>query len=192
MAADYLARKDVQSRNRPVSALGRPSPRECTRLHSRPDLVWGRSGEKARSLAAALVGRGLPAEPCEDIESGFRLADEVSSVTAPTKPIVRGGWLRERSHLDLIGAFKPEMRESDTAAITGARVLVDGRAGAILAGDLAQPIAEGAFFVEDIVADLTELAQGHPGRRNEDNRTVFKSAGLSQEDLAAAMKVVRR
>ncbi|MET3597912.1 ornithine cyclodeaminase/alanine dehydrogenase-like protein (mu-crystallin family) [Mesorhizobium shonense] len=84
------------------------------------------------------------------------------------------------------------MRESDTAAITGARVLVDGRAGAILAGDLAQPIAEGAFFVEDIVADLTELAQGHPGRRNEDNRTVFKSAGLSQEDLAAAMKVVRR
>ncbi|PBB52130.1 hypothetical protein [Mesorhizobium sp. AA22] len=64
------------------------------------------------------------------------------------------------------------MRESDTAAITGARVFVDGRAGAVLAGDLAQPIAEGAFFAQDIVADLTELAQGHPGRLNEIGRTV--------------------
>ncbi|MER9677128.1 hypothetical protein [Mesorhizobium sp. M0208] len=71
------------------------------------------------------------------------------------------------------------MRESDTAAITGARVFVDGRAGAVLAGDLAQPIAEGAFFAEDIVADLTELARGHPGRLNEIGRTVFKSTGPS-------------
>ncbi|AZO33066.1 hypothetical protein EJ071_37585 [Mesorhizobium sp. M1B.F.Ca.ET.045.04.1.1] len=81
-----------------------------------------------------------------------------------------GAWLREGSHLD-------------TATITGARVFVDGRAAAVLAGDLAQPIAEGAFFTEDIVADLTELAQGHPGSLNEIGRTVFKSTGLSQEDL---------
>ncbi|PBB51908.1 MULTISPECIES: ornithine cyclodeaminase family protein [Mesorhizobium] len=194
LAADYLARKDVQTLfvvGTGQLALSVAQAHASVRAYTRV-LIWGRSGEKARSLAAALVGRGLPAENCEDIESGCRLADVISSVTASTMPIIRGGWLREGSHLDLIGAFKADMRESDTAAITGARVFVDGRAGAILAGDLAQPIAEGAFLAEDIVADLTELAQGHPVRLNEISRTVFKSAGLSQEDLAAAMKVVRR
>ncbi|MER9677484.1 ornithine cyclodeaminase family protein [Mesorhizobium sp. M0208] len=194
LAADYLAREDVQTLlvvGTGQLALSVAHAHASVRTYTRV-LIWGRSVEKARSLAATLVMRGLPAETCEDIESGCRLADVVSSVTASTTPMIRGAWLREASHLDLIGAFKPDMRESDTAAITGARVFVDGRAGAVLAGDLAQPIAEGAFFAEDIVADLTELARGHPGRLNEIGRTVFKSTGLSQEDLAAAMKVIRR
>jgi ornithine cyclodeaminase len=103
---------------------------------------------------------------------------------------VRGEWLAEGSHLDLIGAFSPDMRESDDRAVTQARVFVDGRAGALLAGDLAQPIAAGLFDADRIEGDLAELTRGEvAGRRDPRERTVFKSVGMAQEDLLAAMKV---
>lgn len=195
LAADYLARPDVETLlvvGTGQLALSVAQAHATVRDYSRV-LIWGRSEDKAKNVAETLAASGLPAEPCRDLETGCRAADVVTSVTASTVPMIRGEWLKPGSHLDLIGAFKADMRESDTTAISGARVFVDGRDGALLAGDLAQPIAEGAFRAEDIVADLTELTQArHPGRESEAERTVFKSVGLSQEDLTAAYEVIRQ
>lgn len=192
LAADYLARKDARcllvigtGQLATAVAQAHATVRSYDRV-----LVWGRSADKAQAIAAQLTALGLPAEACPDLKIGCRSADVVTSVTASTQPFIRGEWLKPGSHLDLIGAFKADMRESDTQALTQARVFVDGRAGAVLAGDLAQPIAEGTFAPKAIVADLTELTQGrHPGREDDTERTVFKSVGLSQEDLAAAMQL---
>ena len=120
-------------------------------------------------------------------EAACRTADVISTVTASTQPIIRGAWLNPGSHLDLIGAFKGDMRESDDQAITQAEVFVDQRAGASLAGDLAQPLEAGRIKPEHIRADLAELCQGaHRGRNEKCARTVFKSAGMALQDLAAA------
>ena len=79
------------------------------------------------------------------------------------------------------------MRESDDQAIAQAQVFVDLRAGAMLAGDLSQPLDAGRIEPRHIRADLAELCQQrHPGRSDAAARTVFKSAGMALQDLAAA------
>lgn len=192
LAADYLARRDA--RHLLVCGTGQlavavAEAHATVRRYDRVE-IWGRSPAKAREVVAQLRGRGLPAEADENLEAACRAADVISSVTASTQPFIRGEWLAEGSHLDLIGAFRADMRESDDLALTQARVFVDGRAGAVLAGDLAQPIASGVFDPARIAGDLTELAQGAvTGRQEAAQRTLFKSVGLSQEDLLAAMLV---
>ncbi|MDS9469007.1 ornithine cyclodeaminase family protein [Paracoccus sp. MBLB3053] len=192
LAADYLARKDA--RRLLVLGTGQLAA-AVAQAHAKMRnysevAIWGRSIEKAETVVEDLCRLGLPAIVCTDLEAGCRAADVVSSVTASTSPFIRGEWLSPGSHLDLIGAFKADMRECDDLALTQADVFVDGRAGAVLAGDLAQPIAGGLFDASRILGDLTELVQGRvEGRRDAASRTLFKSVGMSQEDLIAAIQV---
>ena len=119
-------------------------------------------------------------------------ADLISCVTAATSPLINGDWLAPGAHLDLIGGFQHEMRESDDRAVERADVFVDTVSGATLAGDLSQPIADGWFSADDIVADLATLARGdHAGRTSNDQITLFKSAGFAVADLAAARLALR-
>ncbi len=107
-------------------------------------LVWGRSAAHARATAARLVAEGLPAEACGDLAAGLALADIVTCATTAREPIVRGALVRPGTHVDLVGAFTPEMRESDDALVQRAEVFVDTFAGALKeAGDLVQPIGCG-------------------------------------------------
>ncbi|MFC0216876.1 ornithine cyclodeaminase family protein [Pseudochelatococcus lubricantis] len=192
LAADYLARKDARTllvigtgQLAAAVAQAHATVRDYSRI-----MIWGRSPEKAAAVADSLAEQGLPARLCADIEAGCRAADVVSSVTASTRAFIRGEWLAEGSHLDLVGAFKADMREADDLALVQARVYVDGRAGAVLSGDLSQPIAAGVFHESRIAGDLTELVQGRvTGRESVAERTLFKSVGLSQEDLLAGMQV---
>jgi alanine dehydrogenase len=103
-----------------------------------------------------------------------------------------GEWLQAGTHLDLVGGFKPHMREVDDAAVAMSRVVVDTCAGALAeAGDLTQPLARGAISREHIVADLAELLRGERvGRRDAGDITLFKSVGTALEDLAAAELVL--
>lgn len=189
LAADHLARRDAKvllvcgtGQVASVLAEAHASVRAYEKI-----MIWGRSPEKAAKRAAELAAAGLPATLCCDLEAGCRAADVVSCATASTTPLILGKWLAEGTHLDLIGAFKADMRESDTQAITQARVFVDGRDGAMLSGDLAAPAAEGVFAAGDIAGDLAEVVRGTAGRGSDAERTVFKSVGLSSEDLVAAM-----
>ena len=89
-----------------------------------------------------------------------------------------------------MGAYTPQMRESDDRAMERARVYVDTRSGALKeGGDIVQPLANGAIDEDDIIADLFELARGQQtGRLPGDatSITLFKSVGAALEDLAAA------
>src|SRR5262249_42590260 len=96
-------------------------------------------------------------------------------------------------HLDLVGAFRASMRETDDEAMRRADVIVvDGRVGALTeGGDLVQAIESGAITRERVVADLADLARGgHPGRTGDAQISVFKSVGLALEDLAAAEAIL--
>jgi ornithine cyclodeaminase len=135
---------------------------------------------------------GLAVTAVTDLERAVRDADIVSCATLATAPIVLGAWLQPGVHLDLVGAFKSAMRETDDAAIARADlIVVDSRAAALVeGGDLVQAMATGAIAATDIAADLADLARGaHPGRTRDDEITVFKSVGFALEDLAAAEAV---
>lgn len=150
--------------------------------------IWGRRIEKAREVAAALRGHEFSVDVCGDLESGVAWADIVSCATLSQAPLIEGRWLRPGQHLDLIGAFRPTMREADDEAIRKADLYVDTRAGALVeAGELVQTLAAGVIQPSDIRGELSELTRGLVrGRTSNDAITLFKSVGTAIEDLAAA------
>ena len=196
LAARHLAREDA-SRLLVIGA-GALAP-ELARAHSavRPIetiRIWNRSLAGAERAAEALRAEGLDAAACEDLDAALGEADVISAATLSTEPLVKGALVRPGTHVDLVGAFAPTMRESDDALMRRARVYVDTRGGALKeAGDLIQAMATGALAEADIAGDLHELARGSvAGRPDDDTITVFKSVGASLEDLAAAVDIYRR
>jgi len=165
--------------------------------------IWGRRPEAAellaRSLAASLpmaLGRPVSVRAVTDRRAAVAEADIISCATLSKAPLVEGEWLREGQHIDLVGAYTPEMRESDDRAVWRARVYVDTRQGALKeAGDIVQPLANGTIDEDDVIADLFELARGQQGGRlagDSTSITLFKSVGTALEDLAAAELAVER
>jgi hypothetical protein len=104
-------------------------------------VIWNRTAETARRLAATLDLPGLSATASDDLEAAVRDADIVSAATMAQEPLVRGAWLKPGTHVDLVGAYTPEMREADDEAIGRASVFVDTRAGMKESGDIAAPLA---------------------------------------------------
>src|SRR5262249_58185191 len=117
-----------------------------------------------------------------------------TGATPGTEPVIHGRWLKGGVHIDVMGAFKPTMREVDGEAVERASVFVDTREGALSeAGDILQAIAEGRLTPERIAADLKELCTGqHRGRTEDGEITLFKSSGTALEDLACAIMLNER
>ena len=190
LAAKYLARGDAErllmvgtGELAPHVVLSHATVRPIKFVR-----IWGRRLEKARELAATLRDQNFSVDVCEDLESGVGWADIISTATLSHEPLIRGSWLHPGQHLDLIGAFRPDMREVDDTAITRAELYVDTRAGALTeAGEFVQTLAAGLIAPQDVRGELSELASGAvPGRRDADAITLFKSVGTAIEDLAAA------
>jgi ornithine cyclodeaminase len=155
--------------------------------------VWGRNSDTAREVADGLAKHGLAALAIDDLDTALTSADVITCVTGATTPLIKGALVQAGTHVDLIGAFSPEMRESDDDLVRRATVFVDTRTDGIVAGDLGQPLADGIITLDAIEADLAELVGGiHPGRTSDDEITMFKSVGLALEDLAAARLVFDR
>ena len=171
-------------------------------------VVWGRDPSRAERLAAELraagelgaadglraagEGRGgAEVLVAHDLEAAVRRADVISCATTAREALVRGAWLAAGQHLDLVGAFTHEMRETDAAAIEACDVVVDQRAAARAeAGDLLHAVREGWSW-EALAGDLHEVVRGSV-RRGEDRPTAFKSVGLALEDLAVARLLAAR
>ncbi|MDJ0622290.1 MAG: ornithine cyclodeaminase family protein [Desulfocapsaceae bacterium] len=192
LASDYLSRKDadkllIVGSGRLANYLGyaHGAVRELKKIR-----IWARDESKAQTVAVKYKEAGLDAEPANNLEEAVGWADIVSCATMSAAPLILGKWLRAGVHLDLIGSFKPTMRETDDEAVSRAEVFVDTREGALAeAGDLLIAMQNGTFSQDDIRAELSELADGgHPGRTDEEEITLFKSVGASLEDLAAAIR----
>ncbi|MBW9056125.1 ornithine cyclodeaminase family protein [Rhizobium mesosinicum] len=151
--------------------------------------IWGRNREAAEKAAEEARALGLQTEAVNDLEAAVRTADIVSCATLSSEPLVYGEWLKAGAHLDLVGAFKPSMRESDDTAVLRSAVYVDTRAGALSeGGDIVQPLEKGLLKESDIRGELAELISGaRTGRTNAQEITLFKSVGAALEDLAAAI-----
>lgn len=142
--------------------------------------VWSRSRASAEAM-------GLPV--ADDLEAAVRAADVICCATMATSPLVKGEWLRAGQHLDLIGAYKPDMREVDDAAMARARVFVDARATTLHhIGEMMEPLKSGAITEADIVADFWD----DPAlfvRRSEEEITIAKNGGGAHLDLMTAVYI---
>ncbi len=205
LASRYLSRPD--SRSLLMIGTGALAP-QLIRVHCkiRPIervAIWGRTAAHTQSLARQLadslpkaLGRAVTVTAVLDRAAAVHEADIISCATLSKTPLVEGAWLRPGQHIDLVGAYTPEMRESDDAAARAARVFVDTKAGAMKeAGDIVLPLRSGEISEDDVLADLYDLTRGqHTGRSKGDAQsiTLFKSVGAALEDLAAAELAIER
>ncbi|MBO9355275.1 ornithine cyclodeaminase family protein [Bordetella petrii] len=189
LGASYLARQDARvllivgsGRIAGLLAQAMRSVRPIERV-----LVWNVRPAGARALAESLAEQGFDAQAVDSLESAVRQADIVSCATLSTEPLVRGAWLRPGTHLDLIGSFKPDMKETDPACFAGAEVYVDTDEAPTKSGDLLAAFEAGTLARTGIRGTLTDLIAGRaPGRGDAGQITVFKAVGSALEDLTLA------
>lgn len=179
LSARRLARKDA--RNFLLVGAGAVS-RSMVQAYSSifPDArftIWNRSRPAAEAM-------GLPV--ADDLETAVKQADVICSATMTTAPLIKGDWLQPGQHLDLIGAYKPGMREVDDAAMARARLFVDSRETTIHhIGELIEPLKSGAITEDQIVADFYDAPALYP-RRSDDEITIAKNGGGAHLDLMTA------
>lgn len=196
LASSYLSRKD----SRTLLMVGTGAMAPCLiEAHSvvRPIekvLVWGRNFAKAQQVVNNLNLPNITIQPIEKIEDGIAKADIVSCATLSEQPLIFGKHLRQGQHLDLVGSFKPNMREADDEVVQKSTVFVDTMEGAIKeSGDIVIPLEHGLLKIADIQADLFGMCQKDVFQRKEDGEiTLFKSVGHGLEDLAGARVVVEK
>ncbi|MBK1865544.1 ornithine cyclodeaminase [Taklimakanibacter albus] len=197
LAADFLARSDA--RTLLVIGAGGLAPHViAAHLAVRPSitrvLVWNRTLARAENLVQSL--RHLPAELAvvSDLRAALPEADIISCVTMATEPLVLGRQLKPGAHVDLIGAYLPEMREADDDVVRRARLIfVDTRTNCEGSGEIAAPLAHGLVTREDIIADLFDLCTGrHSGRSSDEQVTMYKNVGGSHLDLFTARHLLAR
>jgi len=180
LAASKLARKEA--RNFLLVGAGTVA-RSMVEAYSSlwPDArftVWSRT----RATAEAM---GLPV--ADELEAAVRAADVICTCTMATAPLIKGEWLQPGQHLDLIGAYRPDMREVDDAAMARARVFVDARATTLHhIGELMEPLKSGAITEADVQADFYDIAAGGFARGSEDEITIAKNGGGAHLDLMTA------
>lgn len=195
LAASYLCREDAKN----LLVVGGGSvAKHLVQAHMavrnfKKVNVWMRNSVKLEEFVASLKKQGIQAEAVTDLEESARHADLIACATLSKTPVIKGDWVKSGTHLDMIGSHKPDTRETDDDAIRKSTIFVDSRAGALHeTGELALPIADGIITEDDVKADIVELIKGiHPGRTSDDEVTLFKSAGLAIEDLAAALLVYK-
>lgn len=155
--------------------------------------VWARRPEQAQALVVGLAGIGADLRATADLQAAVGQADIVSTATMARQPVIGGDWVRPGTHVDLIGAYKADMREADDALLARARLFVDSRETTAHIGELLIPLGSGAITEDSIRGDLYDLVQPDvQGRASNDDITVFKNGGGAHLDLMIASWIIDR
>ena len=118
-------------------------------------------------------------------------ADLIATTTMAREPVIQGCWLKPGTHLDLIGAYRPDMREVDDEVLRRARIFVDSRKTTIgHIGEIQIPLDRGVITEADIVADFYDIASGRYVRQSQDQITVAKNGGGAHLDLMTARHIM--
>ena len=150
--------------------------------------VWGRHFKKAQAIVTQLKDANFKTHPIQTIEEKISDVDIIACATLSKIPLVLGKYLKVGQHIDLVGAYKKNMREADDETISKASVFIDTFQGGLKeSGDIVIPLKNGTLKESDIVADLFQLCSNEKvGRTSLKEITVFKSVGHALEDLVAA------
>lgn len=149
--------------------------------------LWNRTRAKADALAMEQPGVTV----ADDLEKAVRAADIVITATMSSTPVIKGDWLQPGQHLNMIGAYRPDMREADDTALRRARVFVDSFDTTIgHIGEIQIPLDEGVITRKDLIADYYDLSAFV--RQSDDDITLFKNGGGAHLDLMTSKYILDR
>ncbi|MDX5401029.1 MAG: ornithine cyclodeaminase [Rhodobacterales bacterium] len=147
--------------------------------------IWNRTRAGAEALAADWPGMTV----ADDLAQAVAQADIITCATMSTAPVIKGEWLRPGQHLDLIGAYRPDMREADDTALQRARIFVDSFDTTIgHIGEIKDPLARGVITRDRILADY--YAPDAFARQTDTEITLFKNGGGAHLDLMTSRYIL--
>ncbi|MEL6737136.1 MAG: ornithine cyclodeaminase [Pseudomonadota bacterium] len=147
--------------------------------------IWNRSSVGAERFVSTYPDVRI----APNLADAVHAADIVTCATMATEPVIKGEWLRPGQHIDLIGAYRPDMREADDAVLSAGRLFVDSRKSTIEhIGELRLPIAAGVITPDSVLADYYQLDQFT--RHSDDEITVFKNGGGAHLDLMTSRYIL--
>lgn len=158
--------------------------------------VYSRSAEHRERFCAEL-GAKLQLKnivPVSEPEAAADGADTLITITTSREPVLEGAWIQHGAHINAAGSNSLLRRELDDEAIKRASfIAVDSKEQAqIEAGELVTAVEKGLLTWER-VHELRYVVKGEmPGRKTDEDITLFKSLGLAIEDIATAAVVYRR
>lgn len=195
LGADCLARKDIRTMLMVgAGSMAGPLVEAHRSVRSSIDtvIVWNRNAERGEALVARLVESGIDARYEADLDAAVPQADLICSATMTQEPLIKGRLIKPGTHVDLVGAYTPAMREADDETLQCGDLFVDSFATTIgHIGEVTIPLESGAISRDDILGDLHALVQGKAGRASDDAITVFKNGGGAHLDVMVAHAVAR-
>ncbi|WP_147126756.1 ornithine cyclodeaminase family protein [Shimia ponticola] len=148
--------------------------------------VWNRT----QAGAEAIADRYPDTKAITDLADAVSEADIIVTGTMSTEPVIKGAWLRPGQHLNMIGAYRPDMREADDEALLRSKVFVDSRDTTLgHIGELKIPLEQGVIASDDIVADYYDIARF---QSDPEDITLFKNGGGAHLDLMTAHFILSR
>ncbi len=154
-------------------------------------LIWGRSAEKAATLASDFAALGATA--VDELPQAVAAADVICTLTGAAEPVLHGEWVVPGTHINLVGSSGPGPVEADTALVRKSRYIADSRASALdAASEFLVARAAGAVDDDHIVGEIGDVLLGRlAGRRDDADITLYKSLGHAAQDLAVAAHLYR-
>ena len=154
--------------------------------------VWNRTRKNAEKLASDYDNRA-DIRVADDLPASAGGADIVACATMAVEPVLQGEWLAPGTHVDLIGAYRPDMREADDAALRASKIFVDSRDTTLNhIGELRIPVEQGVISADSITADFYDLPGGAFSRSNPDDITLFKNGGGAHLDLMTSNYILSK
>ncbi|MEH6520775.1 ornithine cyclodeaminase family protein [Sulfitobacter sp.] len=149
--------------------------------------IWSRTRAKSEAFAENLLNVTVAAT----LETAVGDADLIGTATMATDPVIKGAWLQPGQHLDLIGAYRPDMREVDDEALQRARLFVDSVDTTVdHIGEIKIPLKSGAIQRSDIIADYYDLDAFV--RQSDDEITICKNGGGAHLDLMTSRYILEQ
>jgi ornithine cyclodeaminase/alanine dehydrogenase-like protein (mu-crystallin family) len=154
--------------------------------------VWNRSPDNAVKMVANLSG-DYDISQVTDLAEAVANADIINCATMSSDPVIDGAWLQPGQHVNLIGAYRPDMREVNDLALQRSRIFVDSRDTTIEhIGELKLPIASGVISEKDVLADFYDIASGTFSSDDPTEITLFKNGGGAHLDLMVAKLILQK
>ncbi|EPQ29549.1 uncharacterized protein PFL1_02768 [Pseudozyma flocculosa PF-1] len=159
--------------------------------------------DSIRRLQSVLQGGQVAVEWSDQVEAKVREADIVCCCTPSDKPLLQTEWVKDGTHFNIVGAYKPHMVELPASlvqlATAGGSLVVDSaeacakEAGDLIQADVAEEqLVELGTLVPDTVEDWKRVRSCPAWKRDESARgiSIFKSVGVGVQDVAVTAMFV--